>query len=76
VTDAELRADLIARGVLRPIGSRHAVFATDHVGRRSAAADIFFGEGPAIAAVVVENSQADTAVKAILRRWLARAEAA
>lgn len=76
MTDAELRAELIARGVLRPMGARHTVFATDHAGRRSAAADIFFGEGPAVAAIVVENTQADPGVKVILRRWLARAEAA
>jgi hypothetical protein len=48
----------------------------DHAGKRSAAADIFFGEGPEMAQFVVENPNADPEVKVILRRWLARREAA
>lgn len=78
MTDAELRAHLIAAGALRPAGARVrvGVVSMDHAGKRSAAADIFFGEGPEMAQFVVENPNADPEVKVILRRWLARREAA
>lgn len=76
MTDGLYRQALISLGVVRPVRARHKVFATDHVGRRSAAADIFYGEGIRVAQVVVANPYADPAVKTILQRWIARAEAA
>ena len=76
MTDAELRADLIAKGLLRPVGSRHTVCATDFAGRRSAARDILLEEGSAVAAGVVDNPYADPVVRALLQRWLGQQEAA
>jgi hypothetical protein len=76
VTDAQYRAALIAAGSIRPLGARSRVFAQDYEGRRVAARDIWYEEGPQVAAAVVSNRFADPVVREILRRALARVEAA
>jgi len=74
VTDAEYRATLIASGAIVPYGARRAVFAQDYEGRRVAARDIFYEEGPRVAAAVAANPYADQAVRRLLQKALDRHE--
>lgn len=74
MTDQEYRETLIASGAVVPYGARRAVFAQDYEGRRVAARDIWYEEGTRVAAAVVANPYADSTVRGILTRALARHE--